>query len=222
MKPHIKAWDWSKFVGDPACLKWNRRDLRNLAQAIDLCEHRRVAVQAGGNLGIFAKYLASCFDAVYTFEPEPLTFLKLCHNAPETNIVRFQAALDNAPRMVSAICERQYKSHMPVHEGITHVVRGGIIPTMRIDDLPLAHCDLIYLDIEGLEGPALAGGADTIAVHRPVIGVEINDCAAAKGHDPQYPHKMLGALGYREAFKLESDVLFLHETHPHWSTANAR
>ncbi len=44
-----------------------------------------------------------------------------------------------------------------------------IIP---VDALGLARCELIKIDVEGMEGEVLAGAASTIARHRPVLYVE--------------------------------------------------
>ena len=50
----------------------------------------------------------------------------------------------------------------------------GAIPTLRVDDLGLKVCDLLYLDIEGYELFALRGSAETIRRCRPVIACEVN------------------------------------------------
>ena len=46
-------------------------------------DRRRVCVQAGGHVGIYAVALAEHFDRVYTFEPEPENWECLCANLEE-------------------------------------------------------------------------------------------------------------------------------------------
>lgn len=57
-------WDWKSMIGSAACIKWCFRDLRNLDAALELFTGREVAIQAGGNIGIFAKRLAEEFKVV--------------------------------------------------------------------------------------------------------------------------------------------------------------
>ena len=49
------------FKGSGTALKLNRRDLPELEQVIALTPQHRVAVQAGGNLGLWPKRLAQDF-----------------------------------------------------------------------------------------------------------------------------------------------------------------
>ena len=45
---------------------------------------------------------------------------------------------------------------------------------IRIDDLRLNRCDLIKVDVEGMECDVLEGSRETIAKHRPVLFIENN------------------------------------------------
>jgi FkbM family methyltransferase len=135
---------------------------------------RAAVVQAGGNLGVFPKYLSYEFETVYTFEPEPELFEFMSRNAPERNIVKFQAALGCDRQTVGMSRKRRQNDGGSSHEGISHVSGEGAIPTLRVDDLGLKVCDLLYLDIEGYELFALRGSAETIRRCRPVIACEVN------------------------------------------------
>lgn len=202
------GYDWHGFAGSQQGLKWNRRDLPNLDAVIARVPQKRVAVQAGGNLGIFPKRLAESFETVYCFEPSPALFPLLCKNAPEANIVRFQAALGYHRQFVSMAQVRRDGKPDP-HEGITHVSGPGPIPTLRIDDLTLPVCDLLQLDLEGFELYALQGAVDTLERCRPVLCVEINKSLGFMGLEKADVHALIRAAGYRFVEKLQSDHVFL-------------
>lgn len=201
-------WDWSKFEGSELCLKWSRVDLGNLEEALARTSRRRVAVQAGGNLGIFPKRLAADFEAVYTFEPDSSLFAKMVRNAPEPNIVKFQAALSDKRAYVSTLCQRR-DGRPARHEGVTHVVDQGIIPTMTIDELQLPACDLIYLDVEGYELNALNGAWGTIRRYKPVVVIEINSCIEVMGISRELMLTVMRTAQYDLTRTVRSDHIFL-------------
>lgn len=174
-------WDWASFRGSAAGLKWNRKEIPVLEEVLGMVSGRRAAVQAGGNLGVFPKYLAAHFETVYAFEPEPELFEMMSRNAPERNIVKLQAALGVERQLVGMSRVRRQKDGGDSHEGITHVSGEGVVPTLRVDDLGLQACDLLYLDIEGYELYALRGAAETIKRCRPLIACEINKSLAQMG-----------------------------------------
>ena len=129
---------------------------------------RKVVVQAGAAMGIWAKKLAKEFDAVYTFEPHPQNFRAAVLNLlDEENVIIQQAALGNENTLVNI----DFPEHPENHGGF-RVVGSGNVPTVRIDDLGLEACDLLYLDIEGAEWNALKGATDTIRKFHPVIVIE--------------------------------------------------
>jgi FkbM family methyltransferase len=177
--------------------------------ACSLTKHQRVAVQAGGNLGIFAIRLAEYFEAVYTFEPDPVLFSNLCHNVGQApNIVKLQAAIGSKHELVRTSPKRR-DGKPSMHEGVTHVAGPGILPTIRLDDLELPVCDLIYLDVEGWEFHAIAGALDTIKRCRPVIGVEINHNLTLCGYTPDDLRTIIATQGYRHELTIRSDEIFV-------------
>jgi len=209
-------WNWRSFRGSADGLKWNRKELPIWAEVVDFCEHRRVAVQAGGNLGIFPKFLATQFHTVYTFEPEPELFEHLCLNAPERNIIKFQAALGCKRETVFISRQRRDSSGRKSHEGIAHVAGPGPIPTLQVDDLGLDVCDLLYLDVEGYELYALQGARETILRCQPVIACEINKSLEQMGGitaDDVRTHIRLH--GYKHIGRIRSDEVFLPASTKH-------
>jgi len=137
-------------------------------------KRRGVAVQAGGNVGILPKLLAEHFGEVYTYEPDPENFACLRRNVTEANVIARRAGLGNKASMTGI-------GRNPENCGQSHIVEGDDVPVVRIDELGLAVCDLIALDVEGYELPALMGAAKTIARCRPLIVVEETSLGARYG-----------------------------------------
>lgn len=199
----------ASFVGgSKTTLKYVRRDLPFLDQIIPVTRGRTACVQAGGHLGGYPKRLAQDFQTVYTFEPAADLFAALTQNAPEPNIFKFQAALGDERRLVGLSRERR-DGKPNAHEGITHVAGEGDVPTLRIDDLGLQVCDLIYLDIEGSELYALRGAVNTIEKCRPMLAIEVNKSQELAGHSKEELRGLIQNMGYRFVMRLSSDEVYV-------------
>lgn len=204
----------NSLVGDPLELKWNKKDLESLKAVLPLVPIKRIAVQAGGCLGVFAKYLAAHFEHVYTFEPSPLMFPTLVWNVPEKNVTKLQMALGAKREMVEPVCKlRGNDGKTSLHCGMTHLIPGkGFVPTIKLDDIPLPVCDLIYLDVEGYELFALQGARETIIKHKPVIACEINRGIEYFGISGDDLRTHIRLLGYRFQARHRSDEVWVHES----------
>jgi FkbM family methyltransferase len=166
-----------------------------------------VAIQAGGAMGMWAKRMSQKFKVVYTFEPTPQSFHCLNHNCPEENVVKMQAALGNQKQLV----EMKYHEN-PNNYGAFMAHGGGIVPTLRIDDLGLEALDLLMLDIEGHELYALKGAEETIKKFSPVIVVEDKaPCLRKVGLQPGCVKEYLKQIGYKtfKRFHNDRDMLCL-------------
>lgn len=159
------GWYWP--AKDMKCWPWlqNEKDLPNIISSH--CPNKGVAVQAGGNCGFYPKLYGKIFKTVYTFEPDNLNFYCLSLNASAPNIFKQQACIGDSRKLVELT---NSKKNIGCYSIIPENV--GIIPTLMIDDLGLTSCDLIHLDIEGWELPALKGAEKTVSNHRPVIALE--------------------------------------------------
>jgi len=176
--------------------------------AISLCRDTRSAIQAGGHVGVWPKYLAERFSRVYTFEPEMLNFQALNMNCTEQNIYRLQAALGFERTPVKIVVH-------PANIGGNHVSGVGRVPCLRIDDLALRDVDLIVLDVEGSELAAIYGAVDTIKLCKPVIHME------ARGHIEKYNrgtteelHSVLRTLGYEKHGDIHKDEVWTNPNPP--------
>jgi FkbM family methyltransferase len=196
------------MLGDSQALKYAVRDLATLNKAVSLTPRRGSVVQAGGSLGVFALALASEFAAVYCYEPHPATFRMLVANVPNSNVFMTQAALGFDRVRVSTSRTRRTKTHLPPHDGVTHVNGAGLIPTCRVDDLGLDDLDLLVLDTEGQEFYALRGAQETIERCRPTVMIEINDNCKFYGLVPEDVRTWLRVWGYELEFRAHSDEVW--------------
>ena len=164
---------------------------------LDNVPGRAVAVQAGGNCGLYPRLLAQYFSRVYTFEPDPLNFMCLVNNCQRDNIVKIQSAVGKCNELI-------HVNHLSeTNVGMHTVSAGGTIPTMTIDSLALEACDFIQLDVEGYEVNALLGALGTIKRFHPVISVELG-----RGESP---HSMLSSLGYQFIVRSEDDAIYKYK-----------
>jgi len=153
-------------------------------------ESKRVVVQAGGNCGMYPLLYSSYFGNVYTFEPDQLNFYCLVNNCQLDNVIKFNTAVGNGG-MVTLSNYEDYN----IGTIQSQVSKRGTIPSVRIDDLDLKHCDLIHLDLEGSESDALVGAMDTINKFNPIIILE-------KGHGVGEIKK----IGYIQTFNVKDNV----------------
>lgn len=165
-------------------------------------KHRRSVVQAGGHVGIFPFELSNIFKRVYTFEPEHENFQCLVRNATAANIFPQRAALGaiNGGRKLT-VQPRNTGGHQMTHD-------PGETPMLRIDDLGLADCDLLLLDLEGYEFFALLGATATIMRTRPLIIVEQNKKSRGQGFQPGAIELLLNSLDYRVRTTAGENIIF--------------
>lgn len=190
----------------PIALKYRDRYIRHapdMEKALQYAPKRRVAFQAGGNVGTWAIYLASRFEQVYTVEPDAMNFYCLARNAWMPNVYKAQAALGEGG---SPIAMNFHRNNIGAH----NVIGAGNIPQLKIDDFNLPVLDFMCLDIEGYEVPALKGAPETLDRCKPVLQLE------DRGHNEKYGNGSFSELvewlasefGYREADRVAKDRIF--------------
>lgn len=187
---------------DDWCWRVIHQELPDLDAAVAYAKGRRLAVQAGGNVGVWAAHLARLFDTVDTVEPVAANYECLVRNVP-ANVRHGLAAFGSQQSFISM-------ELVDGNAGAHHAKSGGDIRVITIDSLDLEACDLICLDVEGFEPQALLGAEQTIRKFRPVIQIE------EKGHSDLYFGIQRGTserwllnlgLGYRVREKRRADVI---------------
>lgn len=176
------------------------RTFRDVDRAIKHVRDFTACIQAGGNVGVWPLYLSERFESVYTFEPDPINFSCMALNAAHPGIVMFNAAVGDEHKLV--------RTELPKWEsrncGALVVREGGVIPTLRIDDLALTSCGLICLDVEGSEFQAIKGALNTIRAFHPVLMFEDKGLGVKQG----FLSDFLAGHDYRQVDSVNNDRIF--------------
>jgi FkbM family methyltransferase len=134
-------------------------------------------VEAGSNIGVHTVPMArKCAPGIlYAFEPQREVLTLLIEN------LRMNA-ISNVKVLPSATGSEVGVAIVPLLDYAEANNFGGVslrsegegyeVRVQPIDDLQLAHCGLIKIDVEGAELPTLRGAMDTIARCRPVVYIE--------------------------------------------------
>ena len=193
----IVGWNWidsDTGAWDGPCTDWENHHAPSIIKYV---KNYRVAIQAGGNQGMYPRLLSRLFQHVYTFEPDPLNFKTLVLNIDQDNITPFQAALGSH----SGMCTINRVSMTNVGMHTINEVSEPKVPILGLDSvLHLKHCDLIMLDLEGYELNALKGMLRIIEMHKPVIFVERPSADV---------HTLLANFGYIYAGPSSMDGVFV-------------
>ena len=182
----------------PAADKHMRKWVHLIDQVDEVMEYtpgRGVCVQAGGACGLWPLALSHYFDVVYTFEPHVPNFRALTYNCLETdNVIALNAALSDRHGTVGIKWDKGHSANL----GAQYISHSGDIPVLTVDSLNLQRLDLLYLDLEGAEGAAIRGAAESIARHRPVVVYEDRDHCKRFGYTRKGIADWFERRGYRK------------------------
>lgn len=170
---------------------------------VDLCQLHRVAIQAGGNVGLWPLEFSKHFGHVHTFEPDEISFNCLSKNLSDRdNVTMYKYALG----AIEGRCSIEHRSL-----GSHRIIPGKNVQMITIDSLELNDIDLIQFDLEGYELLALQGAEITIRNFRPIIQVEMRNFTEEYGGNDNDVTAYLARLGYKKyADRPGNDVIFWH------------
>lgn len=197
---HKKSGLWWPTDGSAdASYEYMIRRVTDIDVALQHCRKTAVAVQAGGNIGLWPLRLAKTFSTVHTFEPVPHIYGALCQNVRDVpGIVTHNKLLSANKGDIIPFSTRS--------GGVSRVVpleeANSSFTSTTIDELELPCCDAIFLDVEGHEPEALAGAAQTIHKFRPVIAVEVWEA------NVDAYMAMFDKLNYVRVAKVHGDYIF--------------
>ena len=195
----INGFVWPEY--DKHCAQAAFKEVQDLHKYYEFCKKFDVAVQAGGNCGVWPKHMSRNFKLVYTFEPDPENFNCLTANVKDHNVIKMQAALGEKHGLIDVVTPHEDNC------GSKFVTAGAMVPTIRIDDLNLPTLDFLMLDIEGAEVGAMVGGWDTIKKYKPLVVVENKKHTERFGYPMGTSIKMLEEIGYKVVLRAHADVV---------------
>ena len=179
------------------------RDAGNIERWLAHTTGRRQCVQAGACVGVFPKALAAHFAEVWTVELAPDNFACLEANGMPANVYAHCGALGETPGKTGMQRERLPISH--------YVSAGNDLPVLTIDGWGLQECDLIALDVEGYEWPALKGAVDTIKRCSPLLVIETKGHGQRFGYTDAQMNGWIQGLGYRLVERVGRDNVWKHD-----------
>lgn len=137
-----------------------------------------VVLDIGANIGAHTLYFAGAVapgGSVIAYEPQRVIYQMLCANLALNGITNVRALLAGAGR-------ERGMAQVPVLDYTAANNFGGIslgmggpsepVEIVPVDALGIHRCDLLKIDVEGMEEEVLAGASQTIARFRPLLYVE--------------------------------------------------
>ena len=157
----------------------------------------RGCIDIGSNVGLWTRELASRFEQVYCFEPNPIFIECFNKNITETNVQLFQYGLSNKEHTASMV---EFNSTVMTKE-------EGNIKCRTLDSFELNDIDLIKIDVDGFEVEVLQGAIDTISRNKAVINIEMKKNKRPK--TCKRIKKILHRLNYNYMQRTRSDEIWI-------------
>lgn len=138
----------------------------------------QVIVEVGANIGAHTVFLAQHVGPsgkVLAFEPQRILFQVLCANMALNNIPNvycFQQALGAATAIVKLPQINYQKDYNFGGVALRYYADGEDVSVTTLDSYNLQRCDLLKVDVEGMENQVLRGAVATIERLKPMLYVE--------------------------------------------------
>lgn len=167
------------FVGRAMDLygEWCENELAALGQLIRPGD---TVIDVGANIGthtVFFSKKVAADGIVYALEPQRITYEFLCANLALNglvNVIPMQIAVGNQTGRVNIpVLDPGSPQNFAAMQVEGHH-SGDMVPLLPLDTLDLQRCNLIKIDVEGMELKVLLGAEKTIRSRRPFLFVENN------------------------------------------------
>lgn len=173
-----RAWFRFKFLK----YKFLKRGEPEIHLISHLVDPGTTAVDIGCSIGIYAAEMARHAGKVIAFEANPAVAQFAGRIAPR-NVEVINAALSSAPGRATLKVPRNPKGETidelatieagnPLHAGDNDTIQ---VEMKRLDDMGIANCSFIKIDVEGHEELVLEGAANLIAAQCPVLMIELDE-----------------------------------------------
>lgn len=177
-------------------------DLNGAEIASSYCEKHDLVIQAGGNVGVWPRFLRKSFANVFTFEPSSENYELMLKNLKGSDVRSFNSALGAR----SGKCSMTLN---PRNCGDDRTTTGSAIEVVAIDDLQVLP-DLIYLDVQGDEAAVLEGARETLKRCKPIVALEHYAPYVRERGEPEL---LLFELGYNKVDQYGTDKFYSTKTY---------
>jgi len=157
-------------------------ELNNLLLIANTLPQDAVIVDGGANIGLVSVPLAQLGRTrnwtIHAFEPQRMIYNALCGTIALNDLTHVHAhhkgLSDKAATMIVPFVDYSVpQDYGTVELAATQTQTAGeSVSVIALDDLGLTRLDLLKLDIEGMEIPALRGAKKLIAAHQPWCWIE--------------------------------------------------
>lgn len=200
----------SKSKEEEAWSYYKNKEDRYFPKEISLLlSKKRSIIQAGGHVGLYPIQYSSFFDKVYTFEPNTLNFSCLRDNTANiSNIIIHNVGLGKNNETVFLHTSKKNSGAHFITQESKNEKREETIDIINIDSLNIEDCDLIHLDLEGYELPALQGAINTISKSSPLIVLETTTAMHRYGYSEDDINEFMNSLGYKIFKQWKNDTAY--------------
>lgn len=177
-------------------------------------ERRRVALDIGAHVGLWAMWLARDYDRVGAFEPVPAFAGILPFNVDMARCTLHRTALGAEPGTISIVVplEQTGGAHVAARAPVNVKYNPAgetdtwhAIEVVTLDSLDFPTVDFIKIDVEGWEPQVLRGAKETIRRCRPNIVVECKGNDTAYGETRDAAKTLLESWGMKPLQVLSGD-----------------
>ena len=177
-------------------------------------ERRRVALDIGAHVGLWAMWLTRDYDRVEAFEPVPLFAGILPFNVDMARCTLHRTALGAEAGTISIVVplEQTGGAHVAARAPVNVKYNPAgetdtwhAIEVVTLDSLDFPTVDFIKIDVEGWEPQVLRGAKETIRRCRPNIVVECKGNDTAYGETRDAAKTLLESWGMKPLQVLSGD-----------------
>jgi FkbM family methyltransferase len=192
-----------------------------------LIEPGTTAIDIGCSIGLYAAEMARHAGKVIAFEANPAV-ARFARAVAPRNVEVVNVALSSAPGRATLKIPRSSSGATvtelatiepgnPLHAGDSDAVE---VEMKRLDDMKIANCSFIKIDVEAHEEAVLDGASKLIAAQRPVLMIELDE-SLNKGALTRLAARY-AALNYRAFFLSHGKLRRVSEFDParHQNAAN--
>lgn len=157
-------------------------ELHNLLAIAGTLPQDAVIVDGGTNIGLVAVPLAQMGRTrnwtIHAFEPQRMIYNALCGTIALNDLTHLHAHNKGLSDKASVMIVPAVDYSAPQDYGAVELstvqsqTAGESVAIIALDDMGLTRLDLLKLDIEGMEIPALRGAKNLITAHQPWCWIE--------------------------------------------------